>query len=118
MTIVSPLLQGLGRAIGVLETRHKVLTENLANVETPGYRARDVDFGGALRAAFARRAERPGEAVPAPQVTRDVPPGPDGNSVDVDIEMGKLSDNAFRLVALSELLGRRYAGLKALVREL
>ncbi len=118
MTIVSPLLQGLGRAIGVLETRHKVLTENLANVETPGYRARDVDFNGALRAAFAQRGEHRGAAAPPPQVTRDAPAGPDGNSVDVDMEMGKLSDNAFRLVALSELLGRRYAGLKALVREL
>ena len=36
----------------------------------------------------------------------------DGNSVDLDLETTRLADNAFRMVALSRILAKKYAGMK------
>ena len=86
-------------AIGLRQERLKLLASNLANVDTPGYKARDLDFQTQLRRAI-------GEAVAgAPAQTRPghlgavTEPGPDGlvyrlplqpsldgNTVDADYE--------------------------------
>jgi flagellar basal-body rod protein FlgB len=110
MRIFGPVIEGLGAAIGLYQTRHRVLAENVANVETPGYRARDVDFGTALAEAFAAGAP-PAESI----VERRAAAKIDGNSVDLDTEMARLSENALTIVALSQILSRRYAGLKAAI---
>ena len=41
----------------------------------------------------------------------------DGNSVDVDVEMAKMSQNAMKIVALSQIIARKYAGLRAVITE-
>ena len=53
MQIFSNVVRGLAGALELHEERHRVISENLANVETPGYRARDVAFHDALENAFA-----------------------------------------------------------------
>jgi len=118
MQIFGPVLRGLGEALSLYGARHGVLTENLANVETPGYRARDLEFSDALRRAFdPTRADGDAAAEPEVVVDRRAPVKPDGNSVDVDLEMARLSDNAFRLVSLSRIVARKYAGIKQLLSE-
>ena len=52
--LFDPTIEGLARTLTLHQRRHEVLTSNLANVETPGYRARELDFQDALREAFAR----------------------------------------------------------------
>lgn len=117
MNLFSPVVRGLGSAIDMLQTRHRVLTENVANAETPGYRAKDVDFGTALAQAFEEpRAHGEGTAV---EIAKDSRASVkiDGNSVDLDTEMAKLSENAFKLEALTQILSRKYVGLKTLIAE-
>lgn len=48
-----PIFQALKRRLDFLETRQKLISENVANATTPGYTPRDAD-----EAAFARRLER------------------------------------------------------------
>lgn len=117
MQLFSNVVRGLAGALEVHEARHRVISENLANVETPGYRARDVAFHDALENAFAgegaaaaRRAE--------PVVDPSTPVKLDGNSVDLDLETTRLSDNAFRIVTLSRLLAKKYAGIKETIEGL
>jgi len=118
MNLFSPVVKGLGAAIDLLQTRHRVLTENVANAETPGYRAKDVEFGAALAQAFEAPRER-GDGPPI-EVSKDsrAVVKIDGNSVDLDTEMSKLSENAFKLVALTQILSRKYVGMKNLLAEI
>ena len=116
MQIFGNVVQGLSRALDLYQARHGVLAENVANAETPGYRARELDFASELKAAFDPQAEAGGapanDRLPQPIVDRGATVKLDGNSVDLDIQMGELSENAFKIVALSQLLSRKLDGLK------
>jgi flagellar basal-body rod protein FlgB len=112
--LFDPTMRGLAEALTLHQRRHEVLASNLANVETPGYRAQELDFASTLKAAFdASGPERPGGR-PSPDVVADpsAPPRADGNTVDVDLQMAKLSQNGGRYVALAKILQQRIQLLK------
>ncbi len=118
MRIFGPVMQGLGYALDLYQARHRVLAENVANAETPGYRARDLDFGSALASAFEAGGEQPGAGEAAePLVDARATVKVDGNSVDLDTEMARLSQNAFKIVALSQIIAKEYAGLRAVITD-
>jgi flagellar basal-body rod protein FlgB len=117
MRIFGPVIQGLGQALDLYQARHRVLAENVANAETPGYRARDLDFGAALARAFESNAERGAADEAEPTVDAHATLKVDGNSVDVDTEMSRLSQNALKIVALSQIIAKKYAGLRAVITE-
>jgi flagellar basal-body rod protein FlgB len=117
MAIFGTVFQGLAGALELHQQRHRIISENLANVETPGYRARDLAFHDALEAAFS--AEGAGDAPPAEAVVDTASPVKlDGNSVDLDLETTRLADNAFRIVTLSRILAKKYANLKETITDL
>ncbi len=118
MQIFGNVVRGLAQVLDLHHARHRVISENLANVSTPGYRARDLDFGSALERAFeGRGGEDEGEA-PAVVVDPRSRVKLDGNSVDLEVETTRLADNALRIVALSRILAKKYAGLKETIAEL
>jgi len=119
MQIFTPFVHALGSALQLHHARHTVLAENVANAETPGYRARDLDFQHVLEAAFDGEAEgsRTGEEV-EPSIDREAIVKIDRNSVDLDTEMARLSENALRIVALSRFVSGSYDGLKRAIGEL
>ncbi len=118
MRLFGTLIQGLDRVLALHHERHQVLAQNVANAETPGYRARDLDFGDALRRAFDPEGPS-GQADAAREVVdRGVAVKIDRNSVDIDYEMARLSDNAMRILALSRILGRKFAGLRRTIEEM
>ena len=103
----------LERAMSGATLRHSVLAANLANANTPGYLANDVDFHAALRSALqdGRPAVETAEIAAAPTgggVLRA-----DGNGVDVDAESAKLAQNGLELSALSQVAGARLNILRA-----
>ena len=112
--LFDPVLRGLAETLTLTQRRHEVLASNLANVETPGFRARELDFGSALRDAFA--VQRPGELGAAAEPDdahvsvvedRSAPARADGNTVDLDLQMAKLTANGTRYLALARLLAMR-----------
>lgn len=123
----------LTRALGVhanaLDARSRraeVLASNLANVDTPQYKARDLDFGAALAAATKSQGNlkttdarhlQAGGAVQsqAESVKYRVPlhSSPDGNTVNADVEKAQFTENAMRYQASLAFLTRKFAGLKA-----
>ena len=88
--------------------RQQLLAANIANADTPGYKARDIDFAAALRAAERGKASGLGLAAsdarhlsgvsqqePAAVLYRGVQqPSIDGNTVDMDVERGRFAENA------------------------
>jgi flagellar basal-body rod protein FlgB len=97
----------LERALQGSAMRHTALAENLANINTPGYRRRDVDFHSALQAALPGGKEALASATL--QVTTDpsAPMRADGNSVDIDAESANLAQNGLEYQALTQVLKTR-----------
>jgi flagellar basal-body rod protein FlgB len=116
-------------ALKIRGQRTEVLARNLANADTPGYQARDIDFRAALaQAGGAAGADAP-VAMRATNVnhistaeTSDtstanlkyrVPLAPalDGNTVDVQMEQAAFAENAVRFQATLTFLQQRFRGL-------
>ncbi|MFL5826704.1 MAG: flagellar basal body rod protein FlgB [Thermoleophilaceae bacterium] len=96
---------GLERALQGASLRQQALAENLANVNTPGYRRKDVDFHGALRAAMS--AGDPGAASFSVEADPSAPMRADGNSVDADVEGSRLAQNGLEYSALVQVMRGR-----------
>ena len=76
-----------GTALALREQRLQVLAANIANADTPGFRAQDLDFTKALNAAMAPGAGAGGDAIDSAALSArfDAPssqPSLDGNTVD------------------------------------
>ena len=92
MTQPTPLLSTLETYLKLTNTRAQAISSNMANVDTPGYRTRDINFESELRRATAmapmETADNTGTVHFAP-VVREVPgllERPDGNNVNLDRE--------------------------------
>ena len=109
-------MRGLAESLTMRQKRHEVLASNLANVETPGFKAKDLEFGTALKDAFSQVQEVPvpKPLFPSTQVEEDLdaPARADGNTVDIDFQMAKLSSNAGEYNSLARILAKRFALLR------
>jgi flagellar basal-body rod protein FlgB len=90
-----------GAALQIRSERMGVLTSNIANAATPGYKARDIDFAAALEAkmggASEERAVQGATRFRAPMMS-----SLDGNTVEMATEQAAFAENA---VAYSATLG-------------
>lgn len=95
-----------GAALELRSQRMGVLTSNIANAATPGYKARDIDFGAALDARM--RGEDNSSAMTAATRYRvPVMPSLDGNTVELANEQMAFAENAVAYSAtLSFVQGR------------
>jgi flagellar basal-body rod protein FlgB len=106
-----PVTQGLAQALSLRQRYHEILSSNLANVSTPGFKAKDLDFKDALKEAFETA---PPGTMPAEEARGRVvddaaaPVRADGNSVDLDLQMAKLATNSGRYQALAAMLRHRF----------
>lgn len=67
--------------------RQAVVAQNIANSDTPGYRAKDItEFSEVLR-GMQRRPERPDGALPLRTLDANTPASPNGNTVSLELEM-------------------------------
>jgi flagellar basal-body rod protein FlgB len=87
--------------------RTELLARNLANADTPGYKARDLDFRAALTSV------EQGGKVPGTALKYRVPLAPslDGNTVDVQLEQAAFAENAVRYQATLSFLSARFRSL-------
>ncbi len=114
-----------------LSLRQQMIAHNIANADTPGYQAQAVTFeetlqrqiknqGHRLALAVTHPAHLTGQAaILAPQVVPRPATSarPDGNNVDIDLEMSQLAETTIRYQALTQLAAGRLAILKAAVTE-
>jgi len=90
-----------GAALSLLSQRQKVLAGNIANADTPGFKARDFDFSAALADARVEAAKTGGteQGEVKLQYRHADQPTLDGNTVDLDRERAAFADNALRYEA-------------------
>lgn len=112
---IDNMLQFHQTALRLREARQELLASNIANADTPNYKAKDIDFASALQGALSgQTAKLPlvqtspqhwggtsGESVMgSPVMYRTVlQPSADGNTVDMDVERAQFADNALRYEA-------------------
>jgi len=86
--IDTPLMQRLSRFLDTTAQRSGIIATNIANIDTPGYHARDLDFRSQLASQLA--SSTPSDDAPpfAPRVTEvaGLTERPDGNNVNIDRE--------------------------------
>ena len=119
------------QALNLRARRAGLLAANLANADTPNYKARDIDFRHALGAEVASRdvtLERThaahsgvggvgGFADVTLKYRIPAQPSLDGNTVDEQVEKGEFASNAVRYMASLQFLERRVSGLIRALRE-
>lgn len=133
MQIFDRTMSLLGQALDLRAARHRVIASNLANEETPGYRAKEFEFLDLLAAAAREGPKAPLSATDAEhfrglghggvRVTGRVVEVPaadmplDENSVSLEIEMAKLADNAMQYNTAATIMAIRFRQLLAAIRE-
>lgn len=106
MNKLDELLNFHHQALNLRSLRQEVLASNIANADTPGYKARDFDFKSALAAALPQAGKgepptgAPAAAPPPEMLFRPMlQPSVDGNTVDMDVERAQFAENALRYEA-------------------
>jgi flagellar basal-body rod protein FlgB len=101
----------LGFALDGLAARQRTIADNLANIDTPGYRASYVDFESQLRSAVGGgEAAATGLVGQAPATgMSDTPVGPNGNSVDLRKETLAAMQSQFQYQMVSRAVSDRFA---------
>ena len=127
----------LGEATKGAKLEHDQLANNIANVNTPGYRTSYVDFKDALQDSLGVPADPDelamltnddrqfavGDAVPPqpydpkPQVDESIQMRVDGSNVDIDQQMAQLSENTSYQETVSQLLQQQYKFIREAATE-
>lgn len=124
------------RALNLRAYRTEVLAGNMANAETPYYKAVDFDFASAMKAqmngnggsgkALALMATDPRHFSTNPgdgssnvplQYRNAVQPSVDGNTVDMDVERGQFMDNALQYQSTLTFLNNRISLLNTALKD-
>lgn len=124
-------LQILLKALDAATIRQMVISNNIANVDTPGFKRCEVEFESLLREALKgggisglTSSERhipinSDQEIPEPRliVETDQSFREDGNNVDIDAEMAKLSENAVIYSVLVHMISTRMEMLRTMINE-
>jgi flagellar basal-body rod protein FlgB len=119
---------GLTKSMDLTWRRNQALSSNIANVETPQYRAVDLTFGKELERAFGDSRESvmrtDGEHMDVSQnqsahfvADYSGQTKPDGNNVDIDLQMGRLAQNSGDFMNAARLIRRQLGLIRNAIRE-
>lgn len=123
-------------ALNLRSQRQELLASNIANADTPNYKARDIDFASALKGALAATtppagvmaktapghvggAGQRGDFLPngTPVLYRSAAQGSaDNNTVDMDVERNQFTDNALRYEAGITFINMQIRGMMSAIQ--
>ena len=111
----TPTMRRLEHFLDLVAFRHELISSNLANVDTPGYRTQDVDFDGELRRAEQRLEGSP--ASPQAKAVKGLIERPDGNNVSLERETMALARVQLQYRAGVELLRNEIHTIESAINE-
>jgi flagellar basal-body rod protein FlgB len=119
-------------ALNVRAARQEILSSNVANGDTPNFKARDIDFSSVLSDALSSNTSKTGLTTTSPmhlssssensiasQALYRIPqqPSADGNTVEMDAERTRFADNSIKLDASMTFISGQIRGLMLAIRE-
>jgi flagellar basal-body rod protein FlgB len=138
LTATTPTMKMLERSLDLIAQRHQVLLANVANEETPRFKAKDLVFQSVLdsmarpglkgvpmatsdAAPHSRHFPLPGgpDGINPPEI-KDSPtksPGLDGNTVSMEKTMAALHENSTLYSAASQIITKKYQSLLGAIRD-
>jgi flagellar basal-body rod protein FlgB len=132
-TLFDGAIATLQKTLNIGSLRHKVLTSNIANIDTPNYKAFEVVMEDALKESGRSSANielvrtRPrhlnglhSSSSSGVRIKAADPPAinlrADGNTVDLDRTMGKLAENTILYRAAALMIKKKFQGLKNVIQ--
>lgn len=116
-------------ALALRGRRAEVLANNIANADTPNFKARDVDFAAVLAGQLdsyelplEQTAARHQDEFLSPDTAADLlfrtphQPSVDGNTVELQEEMARYTENAIRYQASFQFLNSKFKGLTSAIK--
>lgn len=123
----------LANSLDIRAEKHKHIASNIANIETPGYKAMDINFASELKKMQGQVSGTPGMVATNSKHIQDKTTlggytaeavergsdyeGLDGNSVGLENEMVKMADNSMMYGLSVKLLQRKLAMLMTAIKE-
>ena len=105
----------LQRFLDLSSKRQELISSNIANVDTPGYRTKDIDFRGELERALNGNTDDSSE--PFVHEVPGLVARPDGNNVSVDRESLLLSEVQLEFGVAEQLLKSQFRNLHLAINE-
>ena len=122
MNVLDKFLQPNGAALQLRQKRMEILSSNIANAATPGFKAQDIDFAsayrsavegtGALQTTSPLHMPTPGGGPAEMRFRAPLSSSLDGNTVELHVEQLQFAENAMRYEASLNFLSDRINGLR------
>ena len=129
MASIEQSLSVFSQALNLRTQRHQVLASNIANADTPNYKARDFSFETAMQNAMSGRSDvgrvdmartsaghiaRSGAGGSADFKYRsETQSAVDGNTVNMDVERAQITENAMQYQILTQLITNKFQGIRS-----
>ncbi|MAX16886.1 MAG: flagellar basal body rod protein FlgB [Nitrospina sp.] len=120
------------KSLNMMSTRQNLISSNVSNVDTPGFKASDIDFQAQFREALGSKhglnikSTNEKHFGPDTSSVKDLTPDPfeeetaaksNGNNVDIDNEMAKMAENQIMYNATVQLMMKRGGTVRAAITE-
>ena len=128
MNLFGSTIQSLENSMNYSTAKNRAISNNIANVDTPGYKAKDVVFKDMLSAEMSsiptRRTNqrhidfqaRTGASSFQTITSQNTTYNHNGNNVDIDKEMNELAQNQIQYQALTSRISSKFQGLERVLR--
>lgn len=110
-----PTLDVLQGYLKLVTDRQQMIVSNMANVDTPGYHTKDVNFQDAMRQVMDDGGDA--HLRPASLNLQGLPERPDGNNVDLDRESLMLAQTQLQFQMGVQLVKRQFTQLETAIKE-
>lgn len=123
----------LSKALDMMSLRHQLIASNIANQDTPGYKAREIAFREELESVLKARGPEgnyrtdPGHIVTGSSDISDIEEriimqsdrgsGYDNNGVNVELEMAHMAENTIMYNAAAQIISSKLKGISYAIRE-
>lgn len=124
----APQISVLEESLYASSLRQKVISNNIANVNTPGFKKSEVIFEDLLQEQLAGKSMplartndrhlsggKDGELAPFVNTVETTSFRTDGNNVDIDVEMANLAKNNIYYNAVAQQLSRQLSNIKSVI---
>ncbi len=122
----------LEKVLDVRAAKHSIIASNIANYDTPNYKSADLNFEQTLKETLKQQSAMEietidsrhlegikihGKIAPVIEIDSESNLSNDLNTVDIDEEFGKMSNNALQYNIVAKLIRNRFAHLKEAINE-
>jgi flagellar basal-body rod protein FlgB len=124
--LFSNTFNSLERGLDYASLNQKVISQNIANVDTPNYKAKEVEFKTVLHNSINQLEAKRTDSRHFTFQSYDMHPGVktktayqynhNGNGVDLDKEMSEMAENQIYFNALSDRINGKFNSLKSVIR--